>query len=239
MVDMTELARLDTEGVERVLAVVAHPDDMEYGASAAVAKWAAEGIDVHYLLLTAGEAGIASIEPCRTADIRATEQKAACEIVGAASLEILDFRDGMLEPDHSVRKAIARRIRTVRPHMAISLTWELEVGFGINHVDHRACGMALIDAIRDADNPWIFQDLDLERWKVDRALFCAANRPTHYVDVSGEPLQKGIASLAAHTQYLEALPEHPSPEEINRGVTEEAGRRLGIEAALPLREVRL
>ena len=63
--------------------------------------------------------------------------------------------------------------------------------------------------------------------------------PTHYVDVSGEPLQKGIASLAAHEQYLAALPDHPTPEEINRGVTEEAGRRLGIEAALPVREVRL
>ncbi|PMD02235.1 GlcNAc-PI de-N-acetylase, partial [Brevibacterium paucivorans] len=98
---MTDLAKLDTEGVERVLAVVAHPDDMEYGA------------------------------------------------------------------------AIARRIREVRPQMAISLTWELDVGFGINHVDHRACGMALMDAIRDADNPWIFQDLGLKRWKVERALFCA------------------------------------------------------------------
>lgn len=236
---MTDLAKLDTEGVERVLAVVAHPDDMEYGASAAVAKWAAEGIEVHYLLLTAGEAGIASMEPSTTAQLRAEEQQAACDIVGAKSLEILDFPDGLLEADHSVRRAIARKIRQVRPHMAISLTWELEVGFGINHVDHRACGMALMDAIRDADNPWIFQDLNLERWKVDRALFCAANHPTHYVDVSGDPLQKGIASLAAHEQYLAALPDHPTPEEINRGVTEEAGRRLGIEAALPVREVRL
>ena len=236
---MTDLAKLDTEGVERVLAVVAHPDDMEYGASAAVAKWAAEGIEVHYLLLTSGEAGIASIEPDRTAALRAEEQQAACDIVGAASLEILGFPDGLLEPDHSVRKAIVRKIREVRPQMAISLTWELEVGFGINHVDHRACGMALMDAIRDADNPWIFQDLGLKRWKVERALFCAATNPTHYVDVSGGPLRKGIASLAAHEQYLAALPDHPTPEEINRGVTEEAGRRLGIEAALPVREVRL
>lgn len=236
---MTELEKLNTDGVERILAVVAHPDDMEYGGSAAVAKWVSEGIEVHYLLLTAGEAGIASMLPQETARVRAQEQQEACDIVGVSSLEILDFPDGLLEPSVDVRRAIAHKIRQVRPQIVMSLTWELEVDFGINHVDHRACGIALMDAVRDADNPWLFPEAGLDRWKADRALFCAATKPTHYVDVSGEPLQKGIASLAAHRQYLAALPDHPTPEEINRGRTAEAGERLGLEAALPVREVPL
>src|SRR5690625_7097462 len=77
---MAEL--FSSEGIDRVLCVVAHPDDMEYGASAAVAEWTSRGVEVAYLLLTAGEAGIRHMRPEDVAPMRAEEQRAACDIVG-------------------------------------------------------------------------------------------------------------------------------------------------------------
>ena len=100
---------------DRVLAVVAHPDDMEYGASAAVAKWAEDGVDVSYLLLTHGEHGIAGGDPAQVREVRSAEQRRACDIVGAGELEMLDFTDGLLEHTLELRKAIAAKIRAVKP----------------------------------------------------------------------------------------------------------------------------
>ena len=82
--------------MQRVLCIVAHPDDMEYGASAAVAAWTAAGIEVSYLLLTRGEAGMAE-DPEIVAPLREREQRRACEIVGVSDLRYLDHPDGMLE----------------------------------------------------------------------------------------------------------------------------------------------
>lgn len=155
MEDMTASALpfFDDRDVERVLCVVAHPDDMEYGASAAVARWRQRGIEVSYLLLTAGEAGMRSREPKEVGPLRAAEQRAACDVVGVQDLTILDLPDGLLEANPQVREHIARHIRRVRPDVVLTQPWELDVGWGLNHVDHRAAGLATVDAIRDADNP--------------------------------------------------------------------------------------
>ena len=106
------LQKLDTDGVERILCVVAHPDDLEYGISAAVAAWTAAGIQVDYLLMTAGEAGMRRA-PAEAGLLRAREQRAACDVVGVNDLTILDFPDGLMEPGPTVRKAIAKQIRTL------------------------------------------------------------------------------------------------------------------------------
>ena len=108
---MIEIPLFNDSEVERVLCVVAHPDDMEYGGSAAVAKWTDEGKEVAYLLLTRGEAGIRDMQPDEVASLRADEQRRACNIVGVDDLEILDFPDGLVEPTHELRRAIARKIR--------------------------------------------------------------------------------------------------------------------------------
>ncbi|GAA1150936.1 PIG-L deacetylase family protein [Nesterenkonia lutea] len=197
----------DTQ-LRRVLCVVAHPDDMEYGGSAAVARWTAQGAEVSYLLLTAGEAGMRGQDPVDAAEIRAEEQRRACELVGVEDLVILDLPDGMLEASLDARRQIARRIRQLRPDMVLTQTWELEVGWGLNHADHRAAGIAALDAVRDADNPWVFRELleqeQLEPWGV-RELLIFGTTPTHLVDISGEPLQRGLDSLEAHDQYFAEL----------------------------------
>jgi len=94
-----------------VLCVVAHPDDVEYGISSAVASWTARGVDVAYLLLTRGEAGMDSSPPERTAQLRTEEQIAGSRAVGVSEVEFLDYRDGVLEYGLGMRRDIARVIR--------------------------------------------------------------------------------------------------------------------------------
>src|SRR5690625_7736793 len=94
---MTELPLFDDRDINRVLCVVAHPDDMEYGGSAAVAKWTDEGKEVAYLLLTRGEAGIRDRSPDEVAQLRAAEQSRACNNVGVGDPAVRDLRDSLVE----------------------------------------------------------------------------------------------------------------------------------------------
>ena len=197
---MIEIPLFNDSEVERVLCVVAHPDDMEYGGSAAVAKWTDEGKEVAYLLLTRGEAGIRDMQPDEVASLRADEQRRACNIVGVDDLEILDFPDGLVEPTHELRRAIARKIREFRPNAVVMTNFELKARWGFNHVDHRNAGIATIDAIRDADNPWIFTELKeegLDAWKADHLLI-NGGEPTHAVALTAAHVDRGVRSLEAH-----------------------------------------
>lgn len=242
---MADLPLFDDSDVRRVLCVAAHPDDVEYGASAAVARWTARGVAVTYLLLTAGEAGMRSRDPAEAGPLRVAEQHAACAAVGVADLVVLDLPDGALEPTLDVRRHVARQIRRTRPDVVVTLDWALETPWGLNHADHRAAGVATVDAIRDADNPWSFRELreqeGLEPWAVTWLLVVGAE-PTHLVDVSGEPVERAVASLAAHAAYLAELPDHPEPRALVEGLTAEAARRAaepGVTHALGVRVHRM
>ncbi|WP_147918097.1 PIG-L deacetylase family protein [Ruania zhangjianzhongii] len=230
------------EDIARVLCVVAHPDDMEYGGSAAVAEWTSRGVQVAYLLLTAGEAGIRDQEPAQVAALRAIEQRRACELVGVSDLTILDLPDGLLQPDVATREQIARQIRQFRPDAVVCTTWELEAGWGLNHADHRAAGIAVVDAIRDADNPWLFRsqitEEGLEAWST-RWLLVNGGAPTHAIELTEESVERGIASLAAHEVYLAALPDHPTPRDLVTGITADGGAAAGVDRALPVRAIRM
>src|SRR3954469_3073080 len=84
------------DAFERVLCVVAHPDDVEYGTSSAVAAWTSQGVEVTYLLLTRGEAGMDSLAPTETAELRMREQVAGSHAVGVSQVDFLDHPDGVL-----------------------------------------------------------------------------------------------------------------------------------------------
>lgn len=221
--------KLDLDGVDRILCVAAHPDDLEYGISAAVAVWTEAGIAVDYLLLTAGEAGMQR-PPAEVGPLRAKEQRVACDIVGVDDLTILDFPDGHMEYGLPVRKAIAAHIRKRRPNVVVTGNYDLEVPWGLNHVDHRITGVATGDAIRDASNRWSFPELldeGLEPWSASQFLVGSANSSNVYVDVTGDALSKGIDSLNAHEEYLADLPDHPAAEDflpdMCRNMAEAAG----------------
>lgn len=237
--DLT-LEPLSEAGIRRVLVVVAHPDDAEYGTSAAVAHWTSQGIDVAYLLLTAGEAGMQR-SPEEAGPLRAEEQRKACEAVGVQRLTILDFPDGMLEYGLDLRRAIAREIRHFRPDAVVGGSGELHVPWGIDHADHRAAGLATIDAVRDADNRWVFRELTdegVEPWGTTWLLL-TGTRPTHYVALDEEAERRAVASLTAHEAYLADLPWHPTPEDLVTGVLKEQGALARIPRAVAFAAHRL
>jgi LmbE family N-acetylglucosaminyl deacetylase len=226
------------DAFRRVLCVVAHPDDVEYGTSSAVAAWTARGIDVTYLLLTHGEAGMDSSPPERTAQLRTQEQIAGSRAVGVSEVEFLDYRDGMLEYGLGMRRDIARVIRRRQPDAVVTGSWEVESLVGLNQADHRVAGLATVDAVRDAGNRWVFPELldeGLQPHSVRWLLVGADPRATHGVEVTGEPLERGIASLEAHAEYLAGIPGHPAPRMMITGITALLGRAMGAPNAVLFR----
>jgi LmbE family N-acetylglucosaminyl deacetylase len=236
---MTEaLKRFADDDFGRVLCVVAHPDDVEYGTSSAVAAWTARGIEVRYLLLTRGEAGMDSLSPEQTAKVRTREQIAGSEAVGVTSVDFFDYPDGVLEYSLDLRRDIARAIREQRPDAVLVGSWDVEFVVGLNQADHRVAGLAALDALRDAGNRWVFPELlaeGLEPVSVRWLLVSGDPRPTHGVDVTGEPLERGIASLEAHAEYLAGIPGHPPPRPMITGITALQGRALGVAHAVLFR----
>jgi LmbE family N-acetylglucosaminyl deacetylase len=197
----------------RALAIVAHPDDLEYGAAGAVAAWTDAGKDVRYLLVTRGEAGIDGIAPQECAPLREREQREGATLVGVSTVEFLDHRDGLIEYGLPLRRDLAAAIRRHRPDLIVTGnfadTWP---GGGWNTPDHRNTGRAVLDAVGDAGNRWIFPDLverGLEPWGgVRYVAVSGAPEPSHAVDVTGT-LDRAVASLEAHRAYLDGLGEHP------------------------------
>ena len=223
------------DAFRQVLCVVAHPDDVEYGVSSAVAAWTARGVQVAYLLLTRGEAGIDSSPPERTAQLRTTEQIAAAHAVGVTEVDFLDHPDGVLEYGLALRRDIARVIRRRQPDAVVGSSWNIETARGLNQADHRVAGLVTVDALRDAANRWVFPEMlkeGLQPWSVRWLLTGGDPQPTHGVDVTGEPLERGIASLEAHAQYLDGLPSSRPARLMITSNTARQGPAMGVPNAV-------
>jgi len=217
------------EDWERALAVVPHPDDLEYGGAAAVAAWTRAGKHVAYLLLTRGEAGIDSMPPEECARVRTAEQIASAAVVGVTDVEFLDHRDGMLTYGLDLRRDIAAAIRRHRPELVVAVNHrETYGGTFLNMADHRIAGQATIDAVRDAGNRWVFPELldaGLEPWGGVRHLAVIASpQPTHAVDVT-DTFDLGVESLRRHAAYLAGLGD-PDPEAFLRANAEATAERF-------------
>ncbi|MFI1364611.1 PIG-L deacetylase family protein [Streptomyces griseochromogenes] len=219
---------------QRALAVVAHPDDLEYGCSAAVAAWTDAGREVAYVLATRGEAGIDTLAPAVCGPLREREQRASAAVVGVSTVEFLDHRDGVIEYGPALRRDIAAAIRRYRPELVLTLnhrdTWG---GVAWNSPDHVAVGRATLDAAADAGNRWIFPELaeqGLEPWNGVRLVAVAgSSNPTHAVDAT-PGLERAVRSLLEHRTYIEALTDQ-EPESYVRDFltanTEAAAERFG------------
>jgi LmbE family N-acetylglucosaminyl deacetylase len=220
------------EDWRRALAVVAHPDDMEYGCAGAVAGWTAEGREVSYLLATRGEAGIDHMPPEEAEVVREREQIASARVVGVERVEFLDHPDGVIEYGLELRRDIAAAIRKHRPELVVIInhrdTWS---GGGLNMADHRHVGQATLDAIRDAGNRWVFQDLlagGLHPWQGVRWVAVAASpMATHAVDITST-FERAVESLLCHRAYLEGLGQtEEDARRFLREYAEACGRRFG------------
>lgn len=234
----TKLPELDDSEFRRVLCVVAHPDDVEYGLSACVHRWTARGAEVAYLLLTSGEAGMQS-PPAEVGPLRAREQAAACAVVGVTDLTILSHPDGMLVYSLELRRDVARRIREFRPDVVVTGSWVVEADWGLNQADHRVAGLVTLDAVRDADNTWVHPELaateNLPKWHVGTLLVHGDPAPTHGIALTGEDVAAGVSSLEQHKAYLGDLPGHPAPADFIPEMLAAQGKAVGAEYAITLR----
>jgi LmbE family N-acetylglucosaminyl deacetylase len=233
-VPVTEALQPLDETWERALAVVAHPDDLEFGAAAAVARWTDQGKQVAYCLVTSGEAGIDAMEPETAGPLREDEQRESARLVGVDVVDFLGFPDGVIEEGLPLRRAIAREVRRHRPDVVITNnfreTWDGATT--LNQADHIAVGRAALDAVRDAGNRWVFRDLadeGVEPWNGVRQVWAAASPDSrHAVDVTAT-FDRGVASLRAHDAYLRGLGTGTfDPEEFLESIARPVGARLGV-----------
>lgn len=197
------------ENWQTALAIVAHPDDMEYGAASAVAKWTAQGKRVAYVMASRGEAGIDSIRPSEVGPLRTQEEINSARVVGVDTVEFLDYPDGVIEYGLPLRRDLSRVIRKHQPDVVLTINHHLQFASGhLNMADHRWVGLAVFDAARDAGNRWIFPELldeGMAPWnEVQFVAVFGSSAPTHAVDVS-DYWETGMASLREHRAYLDNL----------------------------------
>ncbi len=232
---MTDAPHFETlpEDWQTALFVVAHPDDIEYGSAAAVARWTGQGKRIIYCMVTSGEAGIDGIHPDECAPLREAEEIASALAVGVDEVEFLRLPDGVLEYGVALRRSLAEVVRRHRPEVALTINFrDTFGGNNLNQADHIAVGKALLDAVRDAGNRWIFPEQltgDLEPWGGVRAVW-VGNSPvaTHAVDVT-ETFEAGVASLQEHKAYIDGLGwENWDPREFLEGILRGGGQGLGV-----------
>ncbi|MFI5053882.1 MAG: PIG-L deacetylase family protein [Acidimicrobiia bacterium] len=228
------------EDWQRAVAVVAHPDDLEYGLASAVARWTGQGKEVAYVLATSGEAGIDGMAPARAGPLREEEERRSGAVVGVSQVEFLGHPDGAVEYGVALRRDLCSAFRRLRPDVVITMNFELTWGDdgAVNHADHRVVGLAAIDACRDAANRWFYPELGPPWQGIGGAYVAAMNPPTHFVDVR-DTLPLGIASLEEHRAYIDGLGTDFDPEDFLTNMAGFGGMAAGCEFAILLRRFQI
>ncbi len=193
---------------DRVLAVAAHPDDVDFGAAGTIARWTGEGIEVAYCIVTDGAAGAFERDTDLTtlAALRQTEQRKAAAEVGVSDVTFLGYPDGRLVVSLELRRDLSRVIRTVRPDRILCQSperyWER---IRASHPDHLAAGEATLQAVYpDARNPFAHPELlaeGLEPHEVGEMWMMASPRADHFVDIT-DVIERKLAALKAHESQV-------------------------------------
>lgn len=195
---------------QKILVILAHPDDPEFFCGATIARWTHAGHQVVYCLLTCGDKGtkdrqLSANDLC---DKRKIEQLAAANVLGVARIRFLDYEDGYLVPDLGMRKDITRLIRQECPDVVVTCDPSAQfLGMSrVNHADHRAVGQAVIDAIFPAarDHLYFPELLDTEKLEphiVKELWITLTNAPNIYLDIT-EYWDLKIRALIRHASQI-------------------------------------
>jgi len=226
---------------DRFMLIVAHPDDADFGPAATAARWIDAGSQGWLVCCTSGDQGGEDPEadPLELAALREDEQRTAAAIIGYTGVTFLHQPDGALANDLALRELLVREIRTFRPDAVLAT--DPETLFyrdgGVNHADHRAAGLAAVDAVYPAArNPMAFPALarsGLAAHKVRRLYLFWSERDNTWVDVSAT-LDRRIAALHAHGSQIHDM--DGLAERIRKWAAEE-GQAIGATAAEGLRLV--
>jgi LmbE family N-acetylglucosaminyl deacetylase len=222
----------EEQKVSRVLAISAHPDDVDFGSAGTIAQWTDAGIEVSYCIVTNGDAGGSDPSVSRTdmAVLRQAEQTAAAKQVGVQDLYFLGYPDGRVEPTIALRRDLARVIRLLRPDRVVCPSPERNYPrMGASHPDHRAVGSAALDAVYpDSRNPFAFPELladeNLEPWTVREVWIAGGPSPDTFVDITATFPRK-VAALRCHASQL---PDPDGLEERLRGWLSTSAEQGGL-----------
>ncbi|MBI3176386.1 MAG: PIG-L family deacetylase [Chloroflexi bacterium] len=191
------------------MAIVAHPDDIDFGCAGTLARWAKAGARISEVLCTSGDVGIATagMTKAQATEIREAEQREAARLIGATDVVFLREPDGMLQATMELRKKIVREIRRFRPEVVLvmdpTLVWAGDDY--INHPDHRAAGLAAVEAVFPAaGQPNLFEELEAEGLTAHkpRKVFSVNWRDGNYWVSIDETLDLKIAALRAHKSQM-------------------------------------
>lgn len=219
-----------------ILGVAAHPDDLDFSASATFAKFIKEGAKAYYLILTDGGSGSEdrSMTRNKLQSIRQQEQRDAGKILGLTDVFFRDFPDGALVNSQDVKREVVRVIRQVKPDVVLtmdpSVLYSAQNGF-INHPDHRAAGQAALDAVFPlARDHMSFPELlkaGYEPHKVKTMLLMNFNDHNFAVDIA-DTLDLKFKALEAHTSQV---PDLDAVKARFTAWAAERGKMYGIEYA--------
>jgi LmbE family N-acetylglucosaminyl deacetylase len=200
----TGIPTVDLPVPDRVLAIGAHPDDIEFGCGATLAKWSAAGSEIWLLVLTDGSKGSwdPSTHPAELAELRVDEQAAAARILGAAGVLHAGLVDGELDNGRGEREGVVGVIRRARPR--VILTHDPWKRYRL-HPDHRAAGFVVLDAIVAARDPHFFPGDELEPHRPEAVLLFEAEEVDHYESVDGTADKKVDALLAHRSQWRSTM----------------------------------
>lgn len=221
---------------ERVLVIVAHPDDADFGVAGTVSKWVRAGTTARLVCCTSGDAGAddARIDPLELGRTREDEQRAAARVVGYEDVDFLHRPDGALDNDLALREQLVRIIRAFRPDAVLTMdpTVVIHEGGFIQHIDHRMAGIAAVDAVYPASRnamafPHLVIEEGLEPHAVDIMYFFFSEQPNVWIDVS-DTLDTKLEALRAHVSQLRKPQEL---EDMLRGWAGRDGQRIGAQAA--------
>ncbi|HWD53002.1 MAG TPA: PIG-L deacetylase family protein [Acidimicrobiales bacterium] len=196
------------DGVERILVVTAHPDDVDFGAAGSVATWTRAGVEVAYCIVSDGDAGGSdrTVSRAEVAALRREEQRAAAANVGVSDVTFLGHPDGRVLPTIELRRDISRVIRQFRPERVVTQSpernWERLYA---SHPDHLAAGEATCCAVYpDARNPFAHPELldeGLEPHTVAELWIMATERANRVVDATDQ-FDRKLAALKSHRSQV-------------------------------------
>lgn len=220
---------------ERALTVGAHPDDAEFGAGATLSRWASAGCEITILVVTDGSKGAwdVSADQSKLISLRKEEQRAAAGVIGAVGVVHLDHVDGELEYSTALRTEIALEIRRHRPDVVLTHDpWQRYQ----MHPDHRATGLAAVDAVVSAREPLALRDAGLEAHRPSAVLLWSPDEPDHAEPVSEKWFTCKLDALFCHASQGETTMAGIADDEAKRAAfTErirtwhkEQGAKLGV-----------
>lgn len=223
------------------MVIVAHPDDADFGPAATAARWIDAGSVGWLVCCTSGDQGgeDATMDPLELAAVREREQREAARVVGYDGVSFLHQPDGALANDLALRELLVREIRSFRPDAVLATDPEVLFhgdGF-VNHTDHRAAGMAAVDAVYPAARnpmafPWLVRE-GLDKHVVRRLYLFWSNSPTAWVDVA-PTIGRKIDALRAHASQIR---EPDRLEARIRDWAREEGERIGTDAGEAFRVI--